>query len=200
MRCTSSRSPSARSSPAEQAPPWLVDRIFRNLLVDATGNTHRTEFCIDKLFTPDAAVGPARPAGTARLRDAAALAHERGPAGAAARPGRQVLGPALRAHAERAGARACTTISCCRTSSGRISPTCWPISPRPATASRPTGSRRISSSASRKIGEVAQRGIELELRHALEPWHVLGEEPGGGGTVRYVDSARSSACRSRPSA
>ena len=161
---------------------------LRNLLVDVTGNTHRTEICIDKLYSPDGATG--------RLGLVEFRAFEM-PPDARMSLAQQLLLRALIAWFWREPQRgapvrwgtACTTASCCRISSGRTSSACSPTSPAPATPSSPSGSRRSASSAFPLHGRVAHGGVDLELRQALEPWHVLGEEATAAGTARYVDSS-----------
>ena len=170
-------------------PPWLVDRLFRDLLVDVTGNTHRAEFCIDKLFSPDSADGAARPPRAARVRDAAARAHEPHAAAPPPRARRALLEDArTRPSASRAGAPSCTIASCCRSSSGRTSRT---SSPSCATAGYPLEAAWFAPHFEfrfPKYGDFAARGIDIELRCALEPWHVMGEDGdrGRNGALRRL--------------
>ncbi len=90
----------------------------------------------------------------------------------------------------RAGAPSCTTASCCRTSSGRTS--------RDVLAELRDAGYRVRAGLVRAALRVPlsaatatspRAASHVELRQALEPWHVLGEEGGAGGTVRYVDSS-----------
>ena len=119
-----------------------------------------------------------------RLRDGAGCAHGARAAIAGARADRVVLRASRRRAHACAGAPRCTTASCCRISCGRISSACSPISSAPVTNSIPRGSRRSANFVFRCSARVEHGGVRLELRHALEPWHVLGEETVSGATSR----------------
>ena len=175
------------------SPPWLVDRLFRNLLIDVTGNTHRAEFCIDKLYSPD---GPTGRLGLLEMRAFEMPPHAR------MSLAQQLLLRALVARFWDEPVPAATLVRWGTELHDRfmLPHFVWqdfarrPRRPArtPAIRSSPTGSRRTSSSASRCSATSPPRGVELELRTALEPWHVLGEESGGrrhGALRRFVGRA-----------
>ncbi len=170
-------------------PPWLVDRLFRNLLIDVTGNTHRAEICIDKLYSPD---GPTGRLGLVEFRAFEMPPHPRMSLVQQLMllvVRRAFLARAVRRKTSSVGARSCTTSSCCRFTSGTTSSTSIDDMKRAgyeldASWFAPHFEFRFPI-----YGTVRFGGIEIELRQALEPWHVLGEEGAVGGTVRYVDSS-----------
>jgi uncharacterized protein (DUF2126 family) len=171
-----------------EVPPWFVDRVFRNLLTDLTGNTHRAEFCIDKLYSPDTAGGRR---GLVELRSFEMAPHVR--MGLLS----QLVIRAIIARFWREPHRG-----------GLVR---WGTSLHdryllPHFLMKDFGSviddlRRAGFGFERewfecfaefrfpRLGEVTHDGVRLELRSALEPWHVLGEQPIAGAMSRAVDSS-----------
>ncbi len=152
-------------NPGERVPPWLVDRLLRNLLIDVTGNTHRTEFCIDKLYSPD---GPTGRLGLLEMRAFEMPPHSR------MSLTQQLLLRAMVARFWRKPYNFADVIAEMRQEGFGLEPGWF----------APHFEFRFP-----KYGDFAARGMQLELRQALEPWHVMGEEGAAGGAVRYVDSS-----------
>ena len=178
----------ARLSAGGAAKPWVPDRALRHLLTDITGNTHRAEFCIDKLYSPDS---PRGRLGLLELRGFEMPPHLR-MAMVQSLLVRSLVAwfwdEPLRAPLIRHGANLhgryllphflihdIADVAADLRAHGIAFETSW-LDP-------------FTEFRFPRIGTAVFDGVEIELRGAIEPWNTLGEEARATGTARYVDSS-----------